>query len=216
MKRFAVIFVCLVALIGIVRLYHSLKSQRANVSDTTEIEEKPTLSKEELWGKYAILIAWEEGVALYAYDPLHINSNIVALASEIRRSEAYDLTVGSGHGHITLLCEYLTENQVNIAGDCRESEISAKRSSPTQYKVQYPVEAVEEGLFHGQVYYKITTTLIRNGDVVKENLYAFETVLDGYVPQVGDDITGIVWLNAMASKTNDYVFVNDKMHVDAQ
>ena len=55
MKRFAVIFVCLLALIGVMRLYHSLKPRTvcAQYEYKMEIKEEP-LSKEELQVRYEL------------------------------------------------------------------------------------------------------------------------------------------------------------------
>ena len=62
---------------------------------------------------------------------------------------------------------------------------------------QVPVLAVEKVEFLGRSFRRIETRLAGVGDkAVFGTLYVAEHILKGYEPQVGDDVTGTLWLQA--------------------
>ena len=71
---------------------------------------------------------------------------------------------------------------------------------------QVPVLAVEKVEFMGHSFRRIETRLAGVGDnAVFGTLYAAEHILKGYEPQVGDDVTGTLWLQAsMESSENAF------------
>ncbi len=70
---------------------------------------------------------------------------------------------------------------------------------------QFPVKSVETVSFGGKTVYRLTVPFFRLPDADGEyrdidiTLYAAEHVTRGYAPRVGDDVTGVLWLQGFLS-----------------
>lgn len=71
-----------------------------------------------------------------------------------------------------------------------------ERGDVDDYAFQTRVKEVEEVAFGDRTVYRLLASLFRteDGDDVDISLYASEHVLGEYVPEVGDDVTGVLWL----------------------
>lgn len=79
------------------------------------------------------------------------------------------------------------------------------RGDSDDFVYQFPVKSVETVRLCGKIVYRLMVPLFRlsdeNGDYcdVDITLYAAEHVTGGYVPRVGDAITGVLWLQGHLS-----------------
>lgn len=71
-----------------------------------------------------------------------------------------------------------------------------ERGDVDDYTFQTRVKEVERESFDGRTVYRLLVPLFRteDGDDVNVYLYAAEHVLGEFVPEVGDDIAGVLWL----------------------
>ncbi len=101
-----------------------------------------------------------------------------------------------------MLKKFLEDNPDKSAEDFEAPVVSSKGHgvllpSPVVgvWVFQAPVLAIEKVEFLGHSFRRIETRIAGVGDhAVVGSLYVGEHVLKGYEPQVGDDITGTVWL----------------------
>lgn len=67
--------------------------------------------------------------------------------------------------------------------------------APDDAQFQGVIDALTSFMHHGQRIYRLEIAVMRPGD---EDfclpIYAAERVLDGYVPKLGDDVEGLIWL----------------------
>lgn len=71
-----------------------------------------------------------------------------------------------------------------------------ERGDVDDYAFQTRVKEVEEVAFGDRTVYRLLAPLFRteDGDDIDISLYASEHILGEYVPEVGDDVTGVLWL----------------------
>lgn len=129
-----------------------------------------------------------------------------ALAFSLKKSSNEPIILNSGKAYEFMLQEFLAENPGKTRSDFPSAEVCLDGSVmlfPTGYasELEYrlPVESVEPFEAYGVKGVKIGTTFSTgavNGNSTKGTLYATEFVYGDYIPQVGDDIQGIMWMTA--------------------
>jgi len=68
------------------------------------------------------------------------------------------------------------------------------REYASEFNFRVPVEGVEKIMCADWPMYRITTTLVGEGEGLRAYLYVAEHLLGDYIPQVGDDLEGRYWL----------------------
>jgi hypothetical protein len=73
--------------------------------------------------------------------------------------------------------------------------------APDDAQIQGVIEAIDCIEHLGQRVYRLEIVVMRPGDdVFRLPVFAAERVLDGYVPRIGDDVEGIVWMQGRMSE----------------
>lgn len=126
-----------------------------------------------------------------------------ALALSMQKQEKTEFSPEQGTpAYDALLRSFLTDNPDKTVADFVPPVVSSHGHGvliPSQvvsaWIYQLPVLAVEKVEFMGHGFRRIETILVGVGEsAVPSVLYVAEHVLKGYEPQVGDDVTGTLWL----------------------
>jgi len=128
--------------------------------------------------------------------------NLAALAFTLCRAEPQEFTVPEGPFYEDRLQAFLEENPDKTKTDFTPPVVSfggAKILLPSGYSAEWqfrcPVLAVEEVMFMDIKVYKLTVEFVgMDDDVMRGYLYASERILNGYVPEVGHDVEGRLWM----------------------
>ena|GEM_PF-1950242 len=129
--------------------------------------------------------------------------SLSALAFCIRQAEVNEFTVDKGAFYELKLKEFLDENPDKTQEDFKPPIISMRGSRvllPSKYacewKYRCSIEALCQFSFLDTVIYQLTVTFVGDDDYeIKGHIYASQHVLENYVPKVGDDIEGILWMS---------------------
>ncbi len=138
-----------------------------------------------------------------------VEVELAALALLIQRADVSEFSVDKGPLFEDGLRKFLAKNPGKTKGDFEPPIISMRGSRllfPTKYACEWefrcPVMEVEETLLFGVVLYKITTVFVGHGDTeIKGTLFASERILKNYVPRVGDDVQGVLWMTGTVRPT---------------
>jgi hypothetical protein len=128
--------------------------------------------------------------------------NLAALAFKLRQAGSQEFSVCEGPFYEDRLQAFLEENPEKNKADFTPPVVSyrgAKILLPSKYSTEWqfrcPVLAVEEVLFMDIKVYKLAVEFIGlDDDVMRGYLYASERILNGYVPEVGHDVEGRLWM----------------------
>lgn len=126
-----------------------------------------------------------------------------AAAFSLRAAEVKEYTVNEGPLYETMLERFLKENPEKTQADFQDVTITTqglRMLMPTQYACEWayrcPVEALEELTFDNKPFLKLTVPLVGIDETeVRAYLYVSEAELNGYVPSVGEDIEGVLWMS---------------------
>ena len=132
----------------------------------------------------------------------NLSVSLGALALKISQAEARSLTVSEGPFYEMRLAEFLRENPEKSKEDFVPVQVSyagARILFPGTYACEWtfrcPVLAVAQTELMDTRFTKITTEFVGQGDeVIRGFLYASEHTLNGYAPQPGDDVEGVLWM----------------------
>ena len=129
--------------------------------------------------------------------------HVAALAFSLRKAEREEVELVPG----TATCDaalkvFLRAHPEKKAGDFHPEELSFHGKGamlPTEvvgvWAFQGPVLAMEEVEFLGRRFLRLLTLFAGAGErSVQGYVYAAEHTLKGYVPQIGDDLVGVLWL----------------------
>jgi hypothetical protein len=130
---------------------------------------------------------------------------IGALAFSLRQAEPNEFSVRQGALYEDHLRDFLEENPEKTQADFtppivsfRGAKILLPSDYSTEWKFRCPVFAVEEVSFMDIKVYKLAVDFVGvDDDVMSGYLYASEKILDGYVPEVGHDVEGGLWMTGM-------------------
>ena len=177
-----------------------------------------TINKTHTWGNgvEGVVAAHlhEEGPPISFFAPFYLRDfadlppradkvvNLAALAFSLRQAEPQEFSVREGPFYENRLQAFLEENPERTKTDFTPPVVSfcgAKILLPSGYSTEWqfrcPVLAVEEVLFMDIKVYKLTVDFIgMDDDVMSGYLYASERILNGYVPEVGHDVEGGLWM----------------------
>jgi hypothetical protein len=131
--------------------------------------------------------------------------HLAALAFRLRKVEPNEFTVHQGAFYEGCLQAFLEENPEKTQVDFtppivsfRGAKILLPSDYSTEWKFRCPVLAVEEVSFMNIKVYKLAVDFVGvDDDVMSGYLYASEKILDGYVPEVGHDVEGGLWMTGM-------------------
>ena len=135
--------------------------------------------------------------------PAVFHVSALALSMEKQKQTEFSPEEGT-EAYEALRRAFLVGNPDKTAADFVPPVVSSHGHGmliPTQvvaaWIYQVPVLAVEKVEFLGHSFRRIETRLAGVGDkAVFGTLYVAEHILKGYEPQVGDDVTGTLWLQA--------------------
>ena len=129
--------------------------------------------------------------------------HVAALAFSLRKAEREEVELVPG----TAACDaalkaFLRAHPEKKAGDFHPEEFSFHGRGamlPTEvvgvWAFQGPVLAMERVEFMGRHFFRLLTLFSGSGErALQGYVYAAEHTLKGYVPQIGDDMVGILWL----------------------
>lgn len=129
--------------------------------------------------------------------------HVAALAFSLRKAEREEVELVPG----TAACDaalkvFLRAHPEKKAADFHPEELSFHGKGamlPTEvvgvWAFQGPVLAMEEVEFLGRRFFRMLTLFAGSGErSVQGYVYAAEHTLKGYVPQIGDDLVGVLWL----------------------
>lgn len=116
----------------------------------------------------------------------HRQVELAALAYDLGPAEASTLTAEDGH-------EFSTAGMASF--------VPFDGGDVDDYVFQTRVESVRECEFGDATLYRLRVPLFRDpdGTAYEVSLYAAEHVCDGYVPEAGDDVEGVFWLQGWLS-----------------
>jgi len=128
--------------------------------------------------------------------------NISALAFSLSQAEPEEFAIHEGVFYEQRLHDFLEENPEKTEADFSPPVVSlsgAKLLFPAHYTCEWqfrcPVLAVEEVFFMDIKLYKLTVDFVgTDDDVMSGYLYASERILNGYIPAVGHDVEGCMWM----------------------
>ena len=129
--------------------------------------------------------------------------SMAGLAFALNRAEETEFTPEPGSPvYDASLKEFLLAHPDKSVGDFRPEVISTHGLGillPTEivgvWRFQVPVLGAERVVFMNRPFWRLLVSFSGSGEQgVHGYLYAAEHVLKGYQPQVGDDVTGTVWL----------------------
>lgn len=131
-----------------------------------------------------------------------LSISLGALAFKISKAEANPFTISEGPFYEMRLAEFLKENPEKTKEDFPHVEVSyagARVLLPAAYACEWtfrcPVLGVEQTKLMDTRFVKISTEFVGLDDeVIRGFLYASEHVLNGYAPQPGDDVEGVLWM----------------------
>lgn len=131
-----------------------------------------------------------------------LSVSLGALAFTLKKAENMTFPVDKGPFYDLQLKGFLEENPGKTEADFSPPEVSlagARILMPAAYVCEWsyrcPVLAVEYVEFMGSRFAKIATDHVGlDEQAIRGNLYAAEHVLQGYVPQAGDYIEGVLWM----------------------
>jgi len=135
---------------------------------------------------------------------------LAALAYMLRKTEQLEIQVDGG--------PMLELHRQRVLEEDPTADVSAITSVPISMdgaalyfsrgepkddaEIRFKVEEVSRFKCAKQSFLRLTGPIMKpNGEDVKVVVYAAEYVLDGYVPQVGDNIEAIVWMQGYLSPT---------------
>lgn len=129
--------------------------------------------------------------------------HVAALAFSLRKAEREEVELVPG----TAACDaalkaFLRAHPEKKAGDFHPEEFSFHGRGamlPTEvvgvWAFQGPVLAMERVEFMGRHFFRLLTLFSGSGErALQGYVYAAEHTLKGYVPQIGDDMVGMLWL----------------------
>ena len=128
--------------------------------------------------------------------------NLAALAFSLDQAEPQEFSVHEGAFYEDRLQAFLDENPEKTKADftppvvsLRGAKILLPSGYATEWQFRCPVLAVEEVLFMDIKVHKLTVEFVgMDDDVMCGYLYASERILNGYVPEVGHDVEGVLWM----------------------
>jgi hypothetical protein len=137
--------------------------------------------------------------------------SLAALALSIEKLGETKFTVKEGAFYEDRLKNFLAENPGKTEKDFEPPVISmngARILFPTNYvselEYQCPVLSVDEVYLLKKKIYKMSVEFVGMDDeMIRGFLYAPESVLNGYIPQAGDDIRGVLWMTGYLIDTDN-------------
>lgn len=162
-------------------------------------------------GEIAVSMDYTGGFSFYApfylrdfmpFRPGKAKVEIAALAFDLQKAEKQQFVIGKGPLYDIGLADFLKDNPGKNAVDYEGAHVDASKvhmllASPyvAEFQTQFPVQKVEECSFEQFQYYRLTATLAGMGDNTLDTyVYVEKSILKGYVPQAGDAMRGLVWL----------------------
>lgn len=129
--------------------------------------------------------------------------SLAALALSLGKAELQEFTVDEGPLYESRLQEFLEENPGKSQADFTTPVVSMRGCRilmPSKYVPEWqfrcPVLNVETISLFGHTIHKMQVIFVGMDDQeISGYLYASEHVLNGYVPQAGDDIQGVLWMS---------------------
>ena len=127
---------------------------------------------------------------------------LAALAMSCEKAEQERFTIDKGPFFEMKLQEFLKENPRKTVNDFSAPVISmcgVRMLMPSQYvcewEYRFPILAVEQTSFMDKPIYKLRIDFVGMDDqMLSGYFYVPETMLKGYIPKVGDDIQGVLWM----------------------
>jgi hypothetical protein len=131
-----------------------------------------------------------------------VSVNLGALAFSLNQAEPQEFTIKEGGFYEFRREEFLEDNPGKTEADFSPPVISMRGAKifvhshySCEFEFRCPVLAVEEISFMGIKIYKLTVDFVgRDDDLISGYLYASEHILHGYVPEVGHDVEGVLWM----------------------
>ncbi|MDR3038907.1 MAG: hypothetical protein LBV21_06435 [Candidatus Adiutrix sp.] len=128
--------------------------------------------------------------------------NLGALAFLLKKAEPEEFTMTEGAIYELQRQQFLEENPGKTEADFVPRPVSLQGSKillPSGYSCEWhfrcPVLAVEEVSFLDIKFYKLEVDFIGyDKEMMTGYLYVSERLLNGYVPEAGHDVKGIMWL----------------------
>jgi hypothetical protein len=172
-----------------------------------------------------------DGLRIDFYDPYYFEDSsklikgekrelfISALALNLRQAEKNELSINYGHFYESELQEFLKENPDKTKADFPAVALSLKGMCmflPTsivgENQFRCPVLEVKKVSVLNINFYQLRVKIIGTYEnkTFECYIYASELTLKGYIPQVGDDIEGVLWLCGYLSQKKRY-FIKAKM-----
>lgn len=136
--------------------------------------------------------------------------SLAALAFHLKKAQDITFPVETGPFYDLKLEEFLKENPGKVAADFIPPDMTFAGASillPATYVCEWryrvPVLSIDYVEFMGNRFTKIGTTFVGcDEDTIHGNLYAADHILQGYAPQVGDDIEGVLWMTGVLQEEN--------------
>lgn len=156
----------------------------------------------------------DSGASIQFFDPFYFKDRIsfveetkhtvslAALALKISKAEHKEITINSGPFFEDRLKNFLMENPSKTEADFDAPVVVMDGSRilfPTNYISEFgfqcPVLSVEEISFFNIRFYKMYVEFVgMDEDIINGYLYASERILNGYIPEAGHDVQGVLWM----------------------
>lgn len=182
-------------------------------NDLTVEEVRPWKSETEA---YVAACRNEDAQPIWFHTPLYFRDkpaltpgvrhtfNLAALAYGIRRALLDEMTITDGPQYDAYAEEWLQRNPGSTRIDVPQLVVSldgARILMPGEYfgdyQLRVPIDRVEETTFGPQKVYMLFTRLgVETPNPLELLVYAPENVCKGIVPQAGDEIDALIWIQA--------------------
>lgn len=182
-------------------IIHDTHTWASKLEGTIAAQLYPDGSSIDFFAPYYFLDQKEFEKAKQQEKPLTVE--LGAMAFSMGPAQTLGYSVDQGSLYETALEHFLGENPDKTQADFENPTVTTeglRLLMPTQYTCEWayrcPVEGVEQLLFYNMPFFKLTVPLVGVGEtVMRIHLYVSQAELNGYVPSVGEDIEGVLWMS---------------------